>query len=198
MKQTVSMGLSIMKSISVWKWNSIGSVSTPLLLCKSWSDHQRICFLKWLISCYDTLIRLGKSINVSILNMAHSGHLQKGIRSKNKHIESNKIYIQDDSAPVKRLEKQCQVFRNANVVKEGPLGGGTWPALNHNDIYAARPLKLSKYFLPCLCLRQIFWCEIFLLSNRIFLIFVLVSEHRWLVRGWMAAILAVMFKWLFI
>lgn len=89
-------------------------------------------------------------------------------------------------------------FRNANVVKSEPLGGGTWPALNHNDIYAAHPLKLSKYFLPCLCLRQTFWCKIFLLSNRMFLIVVLVSEHRWLVCGWLAAILAVMFKWLFV
>lgn len=88
--------------------------------------------------------------------MAHPGYLQKGIPSKNKHIESSKIYIQDDSAPVKRLAQQCQVFRNANVVKGGPLGGGTWLALNHNDIYAAPPLKLSKCFLPCLCLRHIF------------------------------------------
>lgn len=126
------------------------------------------------------------------------GIIKKASTAKNKRIESSIIYIQDDSAPVRRLEKQCQVFRNANVVKGRPLGGGTWPALNHNDIYAAHPLKLSKYFLPCLCVRQIFWCKIFLLSNRMFLIFVLVSEHRWLVRGWMAAILAVMFKWLFI
>lgn len=88
--------------------------------------------------------------------MAHLGHLQGGIHSKNKHIESREIYIQRDSAPVKRPAWQYQVFRNANVVKGGPLGGGTWPALNHNDIYAARPLKVSKYFVPCLCLRQIF------------------------------------------
>lgn len=45
---------------------------------------------------------------------------------------------------------------------------------------------------------RFFWCKIFLLSNRMFLISELVSERRWLVRGWMAAILAVMFKWLFI
>lgn len=89
--------------------------------------------------------------------MAHLGHLQKEIHSKkkthkhkHKHIESSKIYIQDDSAPVKRLVQPCQVFKNANVVKGGPLGGGTWPALNHNDIYAAQPLKISKYTLPCL------------------------------------------------
>ena len=66
------------------------------------------------------------------------------------------MYIQDDSVPAKRSVHQCQVFRNANVAKGGPLGGGTWPVLNRNDIYAARPPKLSKCFSPCLCSRQIF------------------------------------------
>ncbi len=79
--------------------------------------------------------------------MAHLGHLQKGIRSKNKHIESSEFYIQDDSAAVKRLAQQWQVFRNANVVKGGPLGGGSWPALNHNDIYAEHPPETIKVFL---------------------------------------------------
>lgn len=91
-------------------------------------------------------------MNVSILNKAHSRHLQRGIDSIKKHIETSKLYIQDDSVPVKRMEQLCQVFRNANVVKGEPLGGGTWPALNHNDIYAAHPLKLSKCSLPCLCI----------------------------------------------
>lgn len=51
--------------------------------------------------------------------------------------------------------------------------------------------------ISCHVKRQIFSCKIFLLSNRMFLIFVPVNEHRWLVRGWMAAILVVIFKWLF-
>lgn len=88
----------------------------------------------------------------------------------------------------------AKVFRNANVVKGGPSGGGAWPALNRNDTDAARPPKLSKCFSPCLCSRQIFWCEISLLSYTVFLILAPVSEHRRLVRGWMAAILAAMFQ----
>lgn len=35
-------------------------------------------------------------------------------------MESSEIYIQEDSAPVKRLVQQCQVFKNANAVKEEP------------------------------------------------------------------------------
>lgn len=32
----------------------------------------------------------------------------------------SEIYIQDDSAPVKRLVQHYQVFKNANAVKEEP------------------------------------------------------------------------------
>lgn len=66
---------------------------------------------------------------------------------KKRLIQSQAKFIFRTTAPLKKLVQQCQVFGNANV-KGGPLGGGTWPALNHNDIYAAHPLKLSKYSLP--------------------------------------------------
>lgn len=169
MKQTVSLCLSIIKSISVWKWNSIGSVSEWLLPCKSWCEHQRLHFEKvinQLLWFSDQPWKKNK--HVSIPNKAHLGIFRERFSAKTR-IGWNKIYIHDDSASVKRVEQQCQVFRYANVVKEGPLSGSTWPALNHNDMYAAHSLKLSKYFLPCLYLRQIFWCKIFLLSNRVFL-----------------------------
>ena len=113
--------------------------------------------------------------------------VQNRINGVRESKESDEIYSQDDSSAVKRKEQRCQVFRNANVVRGEPLGGGTWPALNHNDIYAPHPLKVSKRFF-------VFRCKIFLLSNKMFLIFLPVRERRWLVRGWLAAILPLMFK----
>lgn len=80
------------------------------------------------------------------------------------------------------MELQCQVFRYANVVKGGPLGGSTWPALNHNDIYAARPMKLSKQVSPRLCLRQIFFdVQYFSRLTGLFLI----SVRTQVVRKWL-------------
>ena len=65
----------------------------------------------------------------------------------------------------------------------GPLGLGTRHVLNHNYIYAAHTLMISKHVLLCLCLRQVLRCKTFL---RVFLIFVLVRERR---TSLMAAIL---------
>lgn len=118
MKQTLSLCLSIMKSISVWKWKRKPPVPEPLRLRKSCCDHRRMCFLKWLISCCDFLISLRKSMNMALL----------------------------------WKERSNAKFSLMQML----LGRGTWPALNDDDIHAAQPLKLSKHFLTCLCLREIF------------------------------------------
>lgn len=138
MRQTVSLCLSIMKSISVWRWNTISSVSTALL-CKSGSDHQRISFfimINWVLWFSD---QPWKNQLTWASSMWHiQGIFKKGL------IQSQAKFI--FRMCLEKFVQQCQVFRN---VKGGPLGGGTWPALNHNDIYAPQPLKLSKYSSPC-------------------------------------------------
>lgn len=72
-------------------------------------------------------------------------------------IKLGKIYIREAILSCdKSLQEQCQVFRNANAVNGGPLGESTWLVLNYNDIYAAHPLRVSKDFFSCLCIKQIF------------------------------------------
>lgn len=68
-RETLSLCLSIMKSISCWKWNSKGSVPKQLLFQNVVSRE----FAKWLMSRYDSDRLRGKmGINVRILNKACS------------------------------------------------------------------------------------------------------------------------------
>lgn len=109
--------------------------------------------LKWWISCCDAPIRPGKSINVSIHEIASSKLKRK------KPAESDQILILDGSSSMQRSAQRCQLLRNVNV-EGAPLGGGAWPPLNHHDSYPAQSPRRSEQHSPRLLI--VWW---FLLSN---------------------------------
>lgn len=113
--------------------------------------------LKWWISRCDTPIRPGKSINVRILKMASSKVKREKKKKKKRRVKPNFysgwVLIHAEMGAAMPRFKKRQRWR-------GPLGGGAWPVLNHNDGHPARPLKGSERDSPLLLIFQ--W---FLLSN---------------------------------